>query len=70
MRLKHGRKFVTKYAHLKEMSVKEGNKIKRGQFIGIQGSTGNATGEHLHFEILLDNKAINPFDFIFNYHKC
>ncbi|WP_218459851.1 M23 family metallopeptidase [Rickettsia sp. TH2014] len=68
--IKHGRKLVTKYAHLKEMSVKEGSKIKRGQFIGIQGKTGNATGEHLHFEILLDNKAINPLDFIFNCRKC
>ncbi|ABV73865.1 Periplasmic protein [Rickettsia canadensis str. McKiel] len=68
--IKHGHKFITKYAHLKEIQIKEGNKIKRGQLIGIQGRTGNATGEHLHFEILLDNKAINPFDFIFNCRKC
>ena len=68
--IKHGRKLVAKYAQLKETQVKEGNKIKRGQFIGIQGRTGNATGKHLHFEILLDSQAINPFDFIFNYCKC
>ena len=52
------------------MLVKEGNKFMRGQFIGVQGITGNAKGEHLHFEILLDNKVVNPFDFIFNYSKC
>ncbi|MGX6960186.1 MAG: M23 family metallopeptidase [Rickettsia endosymbiont of Pentastiridius leporinus] len=67
--IKHSPKFVTKYAHLKEMHVKEGSKIMRGQLIGIQGKTGNATGEHLHFEILLNNKTINPFDFIFNCRK-
>jgi len=68
--IKHSHKFVTKYAHLKEINVKEGSRITRGQFIGTQGKTGNATGEHLHFEILLDNKPINPFDFIFNCRKC
>lgn len=67
--IKHSAKFVTKYAHLKEMHVKEGSKIMRGQLIGIQGKTGNATGEHLHFEILLNNKPINPFDFIYNCRK-
>lgn len=67
--IKHSHKFVTKYAHLKEINVKEGSRITRGQFIGTQGKTGNATGEHLHFEILLDNKPINPFDFIFNCRK-
>lgn len=67
--IRHSPKFVTKYAHLKEMHVKEGSKIMRGQLIGIQGKTGNATGEHLHFEILLNNKPINPFDFIFNCRK-
>ncbi|MGI4752365.1 MAG: M23 family metallopeptidase [Janthinobacterium lividum] len=64
--IKHSHKFVTKYAHLKEIYVKESTKVTRGQFIGTQGKTGNATGEHLHFEIILDNKPINPFDFIFN----
>lgn len=67
--IKHSHKFITKYAHLSEMKVKEGSKVTRGQFIGIQGKTGNATGEHLHFEIILDNKPINPYDFIFNYRK-
>ncbi|HJD55409.1 MAG TPA: M23 family metallopeptidase [Rickettsia endosymbiont of Pyrocoelia pectoralis] len=67
--IKHSAKFVTKYAHLKEMHVTEGSKVMRGQLIGIQGKTGNATGEHLHFEILLNNKPVNPFDFIFNCRK-
>ncbi|WP_253308073.1 MULTISPECIES: M23 family metallopeptidase [unclassified Rickettsia] len=68
--IKHFRKITTKYAHLKEIHIKEGCRVTRGQLIGIQGRSGNATGEHLHFEILLDNKAINPFDFISHCYKC
>ncbi|MFY9589311.1 M23 family metallopeptidase [Rickettsia endosymbiont of Halotydeus destructor] len=67
--IKHFRNITTKYAHLKEMHVKEGCRVTRGQLIGIQGRTGNATGEHLHFEILLNNKPVNPFDFISHSHN-
>lgn len=60
--------FKTRYAHLKNFSVKEGDFVLRGQKIGVQGHTGNATGEHLHFEILVNEKRVNPFDFIS--HSC
>lgn len=49
----------TLYGHMKEVWVKEGQALKRGQAIGIMGSTGSSTGPHLHFEILFD-----PLDFI------
>lgn len=48
------------YAHCSELLVKEGDKVKQGDKIAKVGSTGKATGPHLHFEIRRDNRAINP----------
>lgn len=50
----HGGGVFTLYGHLKETEVHIGDEIKRGQVIGIQGSTGISTGEHLHFEVIYD----------------
>lgn len=60
----HGRGMKTKYAHLKNIIVKKGQKVTRGQIIGRQGRTGRVTSEHLHYEIWIHNKHINPYDFI------
>lgn len=51
---------MTVYAHCQKLKVKEGEKIKIGQTIATVGSTGNSTGPHLHFEIRLSNRYINP----------
>lgn len=51
---------MTVYAHCKKLKVKVGDKIKIGQTIATVGSTGNSTGPHLHFEIRLSNRYINP----------
>lgn len=51
---------MTVYAHCKSLKVKVGDKIKSGQTIATVGSTGNSTGPHLHFEIRLSNRYINP----------
>jgi murein DD-endopeptidase MepM/ murein hydrolase activator NlpD len=52
----HGDKFETKYAHLKDYArgIKEGVRVQQGQIIGYVGSTGGATGPHLHYEFLID----------------
>lgn len=50
----------TVYAHCKTIYVKEGDKITQGQEIGEVGATGNVTGPHLHFEIRMDNRYVDP----------
>jgi len=54
--IQHGERFQTKYAHLNDYAngIKKGKRIKQGQIIGYVGSTGGATGPHLHYEFLMD----------------
>ncbi len=60
----HGNGYTTKYAHMQKLLVKHGDKVKRGQLIGTVGSSGRSTGPHLHYEICLHNKPINPSTFM------
>ena len=62
----HGNGFKTRYAHLSYIAVREGEMVIRVQEIGNQGRTGRATGDHLHFEIILNGKAVNPMDFLWH----
>ena len=63
--------FYTLYGHMKEGSimVAEGTVVQAGQVLGIMGSTGNSTGDHLHFEIRINNNssnnAVDPFEFLY-----
>lgn len=68
--INHGNNIKTKYAHLKKTFVRNGQKVVRGQAIAIQGKSGNAKGEHLHFEVHLAGKHINPYDFISHNYEC
>jgi murein DD-endopeptidase MepM/ murein hydrolase activator NlpD len=56
----HAFGFGSRYAHLDQVLVTEGQKIKRGQVIGKVGQSGRATGPHLHYEVLYENKPVNP----------
>lgn len=58
--IQHGEQFVTHYLHLHRLRVKKGNKVKQGQIIGTVGSTGAATGPHLHYEFLVNGVHRNP----------
>ena len=57
----HSFGFSTRYAHLSQILVEEGDSIKRGQVIGLVGTTGRSTGPHLHYEVRYLNRAVNPF---------
>ena len=60
----HGYNYETYYAHLSEFKIQPGDKVERGQLIGLIGESGRATGPHLHFEIRLKDVPMNPYGFI------
>jgi len=61
----HGFGYTTRYAHLNNINVKVGQKLKRGEVLGTLGSTGRSTGPHLHYEIRKDGSATNPANFFY-----
>jgi|TARA_B100000575_G_C23081910_1_gene623368 murein DD-endopeptidase MepM/ murein hydrolase activator NlpD len=65
IRIDHGFGYVSLYAHLSKYNVRRGQKVKRGDIIGFVGNTGRSRGPHLHYEILKDNKKINPLNFYY-----
>ena len=62
--LDHGNSITTVYAHLSERKVRTGQRVKKNDIIGLQGSTGRSTGEHLHYEVHYKGKSINPVKFL------
>lgn len=59
----HGGGISTLYAHMSSISVKENDTVMQGDMIGRVGSTGNSTGPHLHFEIILGGTSVDPMQF-------
>ena len=59
----HGYGFTSLYAHMKTVTVKKGQKVTKGQKIGTVGSTGTSTAPHLHYEVRINGKAVNPIDY-------
>ncbi len=62
--LDHKNGYTTLFAHLNKRLVKSGSKVERGQVIGHVGTSGRSTGSHLHYEVHLDGRPINPMKFI------
>ncbi len=60
----HGNGLTTLYGHLEKLEVAEGDEVALGQTVGLVGSTGNSTGPHLHYEVRLDDVAVDPGPFL------
>ncbi len=66
VRINHGYGYITVYGHLSKINVRVGQKVKRGDVIGLVGSTGLSTSPHLHYEVRINNKPVNPLNFYYN----
>jgi murein DD-endopeptidase MepM/ murein hydrolase activator NlpD len=64
VKIKHAFGIETRYAHMSRIRVREGQRVSRGDRIGDMGNTGRSTGTHLHYEVRVDGKAINPMTYI------
>jgi len=64
--LDHGYSYKTVYGHLSKLLVKEGQRVKRGDVIGLVGNTGLSTSAHLHYEVRKNNEPVNPVNFYYN----
>ena len=59
----HGFGYKTRYAHMRNIGVVEGMKVKRGECIGESGNSGKSTGPHLHYEVLYKGSPVNPSNY-------
>lgn len=66
VKINHGFGVMTLYAHLSKFSVKHGQKVKRGDEIGLVGNTGLSVGPHLHYEVHLNGVEVDPVNYFFN----
>jgi len=62
--IEHGGQLQTRYAHMSRLNVAQGQRVKKGEVIGFVGSTGRSTGPHLHYEVRVDGKAVNPVPYM------
>lgn len=62
--INHGFGYVTRYAHMSDVLVKPGDRLRRGDAIGRVGSTGRSTGPHLHYEVFRDGRRVNPWAYL------
>jgi murein DD-endopeptidase MepM/ murein hydrolase activator NlpD len=64
--INHGKGYITRYGHNKELLVEVGERVRQGQVIATMGSTGRSTGPHVHFEVVRNGKTIDPTRYILN----
>jgi len=68
MHVRHSERYTTLYGHMNKFAknVKKGTKVKRGDTIGYVGTTGRSTAAHVHYEVRLNGKRVNPINYILN----
>jgi murein DD-endopeptidase MepM/ murein hydrolase activator NlpD len=64
VKIRHEDSVMTYYAHMNALSVKVGDRVYKGQKIGEIGRTGKVTGVHLHFEVRIDGKTVDPLNYL------
>ncbi len=69
VKIDHGNGLSTLYAHLKEINVKVGQTVEKGQRIGVMGQTGAATGVHVHIEVFLNGNRTDPLNYMYPEYK-
>ena len=62
--INHGQGIQTRYGHMSQRIAQPGQRVRRGELIGLMGSTGRSTGNHLHYEVRIDGHAVNPIPFM------
>ena len=62
--ISHSLGIVTRYGHMSKINVKPGQRVRRGDVIGHVGSSGRSTGNHVHYEVHVDGKSVNPLGYI------
>ena len=60
----HGYGMRTSYGHMAKADVEKGQRVERGEAIGLVGSTGRSTGPHLHYAVARSGKSVNPRDYV------
>lgn len=66
VKIDHGFNYQTAYAHMDDIHVKKGQKVKRGDVIGTLGNTGLSTGPHLHYEVIYKGRRVDPINYYFH----
>lgn len=66
VRIDHGYSYQTLYAHMSKILVSPGQTVKRGQLIGLVGNSGRSTAPHLHYEVRINGKPVNPVNFFYD----
>ena len=66
VRINHGYGYMTLYGHMSKIMVRPGQRVKRGDVIGLVGNTGKSVGPHLHYEVHKNGEAINPVNYYYN----